>query len=130
MRRWLWILMVALLPLRAWAGDAMALSMWSPLAQAGFVAAPCHGGDSGPASAEPAAMSHQGAAAHAMADAGAQADEPAGNACSACDVCLGAAMVLALSDAHAPKGLQRQAGFVAERFASADAQRAHKPPIA
>ena len=124
MRRWLLILMVVLLPLRAWAGDAMALSMSSPLAQAGFVAAPCHGGDAGPASAESAAMSHQGAAAHA------QADEPAGNACSACDVCHGAATVLALPDGHAPLGVQRQAGFLFERFASADAQRAHKPPIA
>lgn len=131
MRRWLLLLMVALLPLRAWAGDAMAVSMWTPLATAELVAAPCHGGDMGRDSNEPAAMSHQGAQAQAMADIGAQTDEQSGNACAACDVCHGAAMMFApLPDAQAPMGLQRQAGLLFERFASADAQRSHKPPIA
>jgi hypothetical protein len=107
MRHWLLILMIALLPLRGWAGVAMTVSMQMP---AGI-----------------------GAAAHCEEHTASDATDPGAGqqAHSLCDVCNGPAMTAGEPAAQEPAPLPQSRtvpGRVA--FISADTQRGHKPPIA
>ena len=110
MRHWLLILMIALLPLRGWAGVAMTVSMQMP---AGIgAAAHCE--------------------EHTASDPTDASDPGAGQqAHSLCDVCNGPAMTAGEPAAQEPAPLP-QARTVPGRvaFISADTQRGHKPPIA
>lgn len=110
MRHWLLILLMALLPLRGWAGVAMAVSMATPTSAS--AAAHCE---------EHAAS---GSTEATSAGAGQQTH-------SLCDVCNGPAMTTSDPAAQEPAPLP-QARSAPERvdFISADTQRGHKPPIA
>lgn len=118
MRHLLLALMIALLPIRGWMGDAMAVAMLAAPAQtmsaaASSGAAPC--------------PDHDMPGEHAgMQDNGSSADH---HAHKSCDVCNGPVMALSppavptLAPAHgvlAP---------LAERFASFEPHRGIKPPI-
>lgn len=125
MRHLLLALMIALLPIRGWVGDAMAVAMLAPPAHsmnpaAQVDAAPC------PDHAAPASTAMHGEAA---LDMQAGADTGAEHSHSSCDVCNGPAMalstpaLLALTPAH---GLLVPP---AEHFASSEPHRGIKPPI-
>lgn len=126
MRHLLIAFLIALLPLRGWVGDAMAVSM---LTAPGVAHAGCAEQVAPPAlaTAPQAAASHnmalQDAATTPAQDDGAQAH-------SACDVCNGAAMSL-----PAPRGVPAQQAHPRPAphtvwFASSEPQPGHKPPIA
>ena len=115
MRHWLLALMIALLPIRGWMSDAMAVAMLAPPAhtmnQAGSPdAAPCPD--------------------HAMAsDTTASPDGGGEHAHKSCDVCNGPAMALS---APALLALAPVLGLhvpPAEHFASSEPHRGIKPPI-
>jgi hypothetical protein len=121
MRRWLLLLLVALLPLRGWTGEAMAAQMQAQhQAQPATAAAPhaaandC-GGHHDQAQAE-AATGPQGAQAH-------------GAICAACQAC--STMALAFTRPRLPAAPYSAAPPVpmAETFASAEPASADKPPI-
>lgn len=113
MRRWFVVLLIVLLPWRAWAGDAMLLSM-----------APTPGHD------VPAFMTAT-ASPHCAEHAGtedANPGEPTGHAI--CDICNGPLLAVATPDDAGSDPLppsRLSAGAV--RFASALPHPGHKPPI-
>jgi len=78
------------------------------------------------------AGSHHAPAADAMAHVSdtASGSAPAHSVCNACDICNGPAMTLALHSATALLPVQNHIDPACERFASAESQRGHKPPIA
>jgi len=141
MRHLLLIVMIALLPLRAWAGDAMATGMAAgqmAQLQQTHVATEKIAADAHAASAK-ADFDHQKAAPgadRAMADCaghGAEDTDHAGNAhcdtCSACQACH----TVALANS-APKLVATFQAFAlphsaAYQFASANAALRQKPPI-
>lgn len=110
MRHWLLILLIALLPLRAWAGDAMAVAMPSTPGTAAHCA-------------------EHPPAADTSAQADASADDQQTHAL--CDVCNGPAMT---AGTHPnPTAAPLPQALVApgrSDFVSAVLQRGHKPPIA
>lgn len=115
MRRWFVVLLIVLLPWRAWAGDAMLLSMAVPTPDQAVTAT----------SSVMAATPH--CADHAAADP-ASPDAPAPHA--ACDICNGpllAAAPWASPGADAPPSSRMTGGPV--RFVSALPHPGHKPPI-
>ncbi len=126
--RALWIaLLIALLPMRGWVGDAMALSMvhaadGHPVQQSS-AANPCpHAGEAvPPAPAEAAHADMHGDAAH---------DDGAGHQHLACDLCNGPALQAGTTDS--PRGQLAPGPQVlrVERFASLAPRQHHKPPIA
>ncbi len=112
-------LMLALLPLRGWAGDVMAVSSLAPPAQHGapVVTADCHDLHAG----------------HAMAPTpqdGAHADEGHGPQCGDCQICHSMALVGPV----APLLLQKIGGRLPQRAlhapTSAEPVQGFKPPIA
>lgn len=110
MRHWLLILLMALLPLRGWAGVSMAVSMATPTTAS--AAAHCE--------------------EHAASDPTEATSALAGqHTHSLCDVCNGPAMAASEPTAQGPAPLP-QARTTPGRvnFISADTQRGHKPPIA
>jgi hypothetical protein len=112
MRRWFVVLLIVLLPWRAWAGDAMVLSM---------AAAP----EQDQAVAGTVPTSH--CADHTAADTATPA-EPALHA--TCDICNGPLLATTPWAAAGPEPLppsRLTAGAV--RFASALPHPGHKPPI-
>jgi hypothetical protein len=119
MRRWLLLLIVALLPLRAWVGEAMAAEMLArhqvPAAAATHHAdaAECagHHGE-----AAPAAQQYQGADGHEAI-------------CAACQAC--STIALAFSQPPLPAAPYGAAPRVPQAvpFASAEPAPADKPPI-
>lgn len=119
MRHLLLALMIALLPIRGWMGDAMALAM---------LAAPSHGmaAASSPAAA-PCPDHAMAADTTAMADSGHSADST--HVHKSCDVCNGPAMALALPDVPAVAPQHSLLTPPAARFASFEPQQANKPPI-
>lgn len=129
MRHWLLVLMIALLPLRGWAGDAMALSVWVAPGSS-QAAAPCHGAPAPMASVVMKGDSHHATATEAMAHGSETGDSPQHSTCNACDVCNGPAMTLALHSASASPPRHTHIAPACERFASAEPQRGSKPPIA
>lgn len=117
MRRWFVLLLIVLLPWRAWAGDAMVLSMAASPEQAQVAAVA--------AVADAATAPH--CADHAVADP-ASPGETALHA--ACDICNGPLLVTTPWAAAGPAPLppsRLTAGAV--RFASAQPHPGHKPPI-
>jgi hypothetical protein len=130
MRHWLLILMIALLPLRGWASDAMALSMWATPASPHQTAAPCHGAPADTVSLQTMAGSGHVHAGQAMAHGGDDADASAHGGCTACDICNVPAIspVTHIDRATVPLHTHRVSD--GEHFASAVPQRGSKPPIA
>jgi hypothetical protein len=115
MRHWFLVLMIALLPLRGWVGDAMAVEMLTMPAHAS-VAMDEHGAD----------QDHD----HCACDEHAQ--HTGGNTDHqhhACDVCNVPALATAVPALQPLPGVHRQLTPPAERFASSEAQRGIKPPI-
>lgn len=112
MRHLLIALVIALLPLRAWVGDAMAITMQMPAPAQEMVsassaeAAPCADHATGESAAAP--MDHQ----H-----------------SSCEVCHGPAMPLALQTAPLPQAVHGVLPTPTERFTSLLPQPGIKPPI-
>ena len=116
MRHLLLALMIALLPIRGWMGDAMALAM---------LATPAQSMEQVASSAAPPCPDHAMANDHA----GIQDSSPADHAHKSCDVCNGPVMALT---APAVPGLTPMHGLLvlpAERFASSEPHRGIKPPI-
>ena len=114
MRRWFVVLLIVLLPWRAWAGDAMVLSM-APTQERALAAA----------TSVAATAPH--CADHAATDA-AGSGEPATHA--VCDICNGPllAAMPAVSARQDPLP-QARLTTAAVRFASALPHPGHKPPI-
>lgn len=121
MRHFFIALMIALLPLRGWVGDAMAMSMWSPAQHAPAVS--CHDTVAMPVTAAMTAP-HGSADHHPVATA-----DSHGQQHSSCDVCNGPALADA-GMAHPAQPLEQPGQtLLVERFASSEPQRGHKPPI-
>lgn len=127
MRHWLLVLLIVLLPVRGWAGDAMAFSM-GDAPGSHPVAAACHD------AAAPSAgdLTHPDTRHHAPATDAAAQDHGAGDhsTCTACDICHGPAMALTAHSHRSSPPLHARTAPVSERFASALPQRGSKPPIA
>lgn len=119
MRFLLLTLMLALLPLRGWAGDAMALASLAPSAQHGamVVTADCHELRAGH---DTALTLHDGA----------HADEGHDSQCGDCQICHS----VALASPVLPLLLQKIVGRLPQRalhaHASAEPVQGFKPPIA
>lgn len=138
MRHLLLALMIALLPLRAWVGDAMAVSMLGhPVASAvGTTAHPSASAHSHPDCPDHAGWMPLAVTAaydlhdnvHSMANP-ADATQPDHHQHSVCDVCNGPALVV--SRPLAPQVLQAHTLLTlpTERFASIALQQGIKPPI-
>ena len=110
MRHWLLILLITLLPLRAWAGDAMAVAMPSAPGSAAHCAD--HPAPTGISGLTDAAADHQ--QTHDL-----------------CDVCNGPALTADTHPSTAATPLpQALVATLRTHFISALPQRGHKPPIA
>jgi len=123
MRRWFVLLMLVLLPLRGWVGDAMAGQM---------IQQQLHG----PHAAAPHAIDHEcaghghhaGAGDHAGRGTPAQPGPDGCGTCASCQVCSAVALAAPVTQVqcavfgHAPPASD------APRFASAERQLAFKPP--
>ena len=128
MRHLLFAFLIALLPLRGWVGDAMAVSMFTAPNQ-GAAHAGCAENMAPPAlaTALQAATSHDRATQDAP---NAQAQDDGALTHSACDVCNGVVMAQ-----PTPPGVPAQQAYPllaaprTVRFASAVPQQGHKPPI-
>ena len=129
MRVWLLALMIALLPLRGWVGDAMALGGGSPATSAHGNTAlpPCHGHAVGDSDRLEAVSAH--AAAASMVTGGHPDDVSDHAGCNSCDICHGIAMGVGApvrGDVRPPSARPAWAGV---HFASAVLPGLHKPPI-
>ncbi|MGQ3114722.1 MAG: hypothetical protein ACT6UH_00130 [Hydrogenophaga sp.] len=128
MRHLLLALMIALLPIRGWMGDAMALSMLVAPAQATMH----HPAAAGTDHAMPVghAQGHdQGAAGMTEHGADMQADGGGEHTHKSCEVCNGPAMALSVP---AVPTLSPRHGLLAppaERFVSSEPHQGIKPPI-
>lgn len=126
MRFWIVALMIALLPLRGWVGDAMALERLAHTPEApAVVAALVH--DCHEAAAPEASSSAMHADSHGQA---AHADQAPHHSHLSCDLCNVPALhppvpMLATDTAPHPLRVISQ-----EHFASVEPQRDRKPPIA
>lgn len=137
MRRLLVALMILLLPLRGWIGDAMAMELMQPALQAVHTQAPAapepsshvHHGDG---HAKHDAHAGHGHAAHGATEGAAesQAGHGVGHlACTACQVCHSVAMAETFATL-AGEALPHAAPQAAlPHFASAEARRLPEPPI-
>ncbi len=115
MRHCLLALLIALLPLRSWMGDAMAVAM---------LAAPAHAMDHVPSTGHDMDSEHAMTADHAnMQDSGGEHTH------KSCEVCNGPAMALAIPAVPTLAPLHGVLVPPAERFASSEPQRGTKPPI-
>jgi len=120
MRVWLIALMIALLPLRGWVGDAMALGAFTAPETA---AASCHETVANAAEANDAQ--------HAGHDTSPGDAAPDGHHSHlACDLCNGPALASAVTASANPQAAPSARAAGAERFASLDPRPGHKPPIA
>ncbi|MDO9506791.1 MAG: hypothetical protein Q8S12_01055 [Hydrogenophaga sp.] len=113
MRHWFLVLMIALLPLRGWVGDAMAVEMLAMPVHAS-VAMDEHGADHDQCACDEHAQHEGGSGDHQH---------------NACDVCNVPALATAVPALQSLPGVHRQLTPPAERFASSEAQRGIKPPI-
>jgi hypothetical protein len=144
MRHLLFALMIALLPLRGWVGDAMATQMAATHAQhrqlafaeqsaTKTIAAPAHHmgaeGHSGHKETSPEATMAMHDCAGQTSENSPQASDSGCDSCAACQACHTVALSLATLD-HSPvfnaRSLPRPAP---DQFASADAALGQKPPI-
>jgi hypothetical protein len=126
MSRWLLLLMIALLPLRGWVGEAMAAEMSAQQVQANRAAAvvsqvqaPLHH------------AAHDDCIEHASDPrAGPAAAESSDcPACAMCQACSAMALVSFVEKCGAAAPRQQRPTSVEARFASADEARGFKPPI-
>ncbi|OGB18078.1 MAG: hypothetical protein A3E51_14975 [Burkholderiales bacterium RIFCSPHIGHO2_12_FULL_67_38] len=127
MRHLLIACLIALLPLRGWVGDAMAVSMFTAPDQ-GAAHAGCAENLAPPA----LATALQAPTAHGMAPQDAptaQAQDDGTQTHSACDVCNGAAMGLPTPRGEPARQTHPLLAPQTVRFASSEPQRGHKPPI-
>lgn len=125
MRVWLLALMIALLPLRGWVGDAMALAAWpAAAASATEQVPPCHG--------DMAATMVHGQDAHAVGTAPLSHDSDGSDhaGCNSCDICHGTVLGGHVAFAGALQAPSAQPAPAHSRFASAVLPGQHKPPIA
>ena len=132
MRHLLLALIIALLPLRAWVGDAMAVSMMGHTATSMVAAGaqpdcPDHAGEVPLALSLSAGHDLHGST-HGTAEAQ-QPDHPQDHQHSACDVCNGPAMALPTPAVPALAMAHGVLAPPAERFASTEPHRGIKPPI-
>jgi hypothetical protein len=111
MRHLLLALLIALLPLRAWVGDAMAIAMQAPSA--------------GHGSMTMAAMDSHPGAHHGTDASSATGDHQH----PTCDVCNGPAMALTVQVEWLPRATHNMVATPTERFASSVPQPGIKPPI-
>lgn len=116
MRHWFLVLMIALLPLRGWVGDAMAMDMLS---------APSHNMAALSADSGHPCPDHT---VGATADHGTQ-DSHSEHSHTACDVCNGPALALASATLQPLPAMHSLRARPAEHFASSEARRGVKPPI-
>lgn len=129
MRHLLLALIIALLPLRAWVGDAMAVSMMGHTATSMVAAGaqpdcPDHAGE------VPLALSLSvGHDLHGSTAEAQQPDHPQDHQHSACDVCNGPALVVGLLLSATVSQHHTLLALPAERFASVALQQGIKPPI-
>lgn len=130
MRRWFILVLVALLPLRGWVGDAMAGQMLAQhLAATKTVASTpvsMGGGEHSDC------MGHAASPAAPAADEAVVADAPAGAdcpTCAQCQACSSFALALPPAIALPPLAQAVVPGEAAARFASADPLPGLKPPI-
>lgn len=132
MRHLLIALLIALLPVRGWVGDAMALAVQSqPAGAAAHAGCPDHAPPTWSPSAEHAQT------AHAMADMAADSSaehltEPHGDGShqhKTCDICNGPAMAAPAPVLPAPSTTHTQHASPALTFASSELPRSAKPPI-
>lgn len=126
MRRLLLVFMIALLPLRALVGDAMAMTM---------VAAPAHGASHAEVEMGSAPCAdHTAATVDAHDNAGHQAPSNDAGGMQAhshdsCDLCNGPAMSQLLAGSRAATGAHGIKPSPVEPFVSFEPQRGIKPPI-
>lgn len=121
--------MIALLPLRGWAGSAMALPM-QPSQAPSHAAVPCHGDVAALPSTTAVMGSHHGASVNLADDGSGEDGSLLHNTCTACDVCNGPALAQTLNTVRPAGPVIALLSPRIERFVSALAQRSHKPPIA
>ena len=125
MRHWFLVLMIALLPLRGWVGDAMAVEMLVQPAHA-TMAMGGHGADH---AGDHGAGLHAEQAQCACDDHAAAAEDHSDHQHSACDVCNVPALTTTLAGIQTPPSFYTPLAVMAEHFASSEAQRGIKPPI-
>lgn len=107
------VLMLVLLPLRGWAGGAMAVEHPpTPVERVAQTAAPCH--TEGDTAAEPATATDTAA--------------PGEHTCGLCDVCHNQLMTLAVFLGDKPTSPQARHLQPRERFDSVPARQSLKPP--
>lgn len=116
MRHWLLILMIALLPLRGWVSDAMAVEMSGAQPHAWVAEA---------ADADHPCPEHSATATADHDNHGSGGDHTH----TACDVCNGPALALAAAPAQTLPPAHSVMVLPVEHFASTEAQRGVKPPI-
>ncbi|QHE85334.1 hypothetical protein [Hydrogenophaga sp. BPS33] len=125
MRHLILALMIALLPIRSWMGDAMAVAM---------LAAPTHGMVQAVADAPSPHAEHTqheamvGSQHTGMHDSATQSSGGE-HTHKSCEVCNGPAMPFALGALPGPMPTPGLLAPPAERFASAEPQQGTKPPI-
>jgi hypothetical protein len=117
MRRWLVLLMVVLLPLRAVAGDAVALGM-AVAAEAGSAAALSPG----------CPMHLAGTSTESVAEADAPASSPVSAECSSCALCFPVARADALPAVGSRPAVDARLPMASDRFRSAWALGLLRPP--
>lgn len=127
MRVWLLALMIALLPLRGWVGDAMALAAWPAAAAAASATEqvpPCHGDTT-------TTLVH-GQDAHAVGTAPLSHDSDGSDhaGCNSCDICHSTVLGGHVAFAGALQAPTARPAPAHSRFASAVLPGQHKPPIA
>lgn len=128
-RRWFLLLLIALLPIRGWVGDAMAGQMIGQHIAATSIAtvAVANQGASLPG--------HDGCAGHSMAATPAPAEAPATDinadcgTCTSCQVCHSVVLAPPSVDSGISLVQHRVAAPRGMRFASAEPARGFKPPI-
>lgn len=124
MRHWFLVLMIALLPLRGWVGDAMAVEMLAQPAHA-TLATGSHGGEH----SSHHAAEHGAEHGQCACDEHAAAEDSPDHQHSACDVCNVPALAMSLTGLRTPPAVYTPLAVLAEHFASSETQRGVKPPI-
>jgi hypothetical protein len=127
MRRLILILMIALLPLRTWAGDIMAIQMLTP---AGFAQSAAVVDTPGPShEMQKAEADCPGHSAQALDAAKKQSSPSHCSACVTCQICHSVAATVSAPEliAHAP--FVQVPAFDTPRFTSAEPALSQKPPI-
>ncbi len=128
MRRTLLLLMIALLPLRAWAGDVMALTV-SLSAAAAVVQTgvpPCHG-DSASHTPSPSVEATDVALHTVQTDSH---SDHTNAGCTSCDICHVSALGGPVACSSPPSPLMGFSAPTSTRFTSAVLPGQQKPPIA